>query len=444
MNLDRWLALLEQRHPRAIDLGLERCGAVYRRLGSPRPARQVFTVAGTNGKGSTVAYLAALCAAAGQRYGTYTSPHILHFNERITVMGVPVSDSCLVAAFERVEIARESESLTYFEFTTLAGLLILNESGLEYAVLEVGLGGRLDTVNLVDADCVVITPIGLDHQDFLGPDLDSIAKEKAGVIRAGRPVVCTENQPPAPILQISAQMAAPVFRRGIEFDLARQPDQGGTLLFSMGGRSMLISPPAMGGAHQRDNLAAALCAFSILNPGCFSQAPELSDAIQQVKVPGRLQTIAGMAGCRPEIILDVGHNAMAARVVADFLVRSERSSVTCVLAMLGDKPVEDVAVTLGEVCNRWYCASSPGARGQTAGVLSDRLQKALPGADITEVEDLGDALQIALENTDSRDTILVFGSFTTVAAALGWIKNSLQHDRHDTARIIPPGPEAGQ
>lgn len=177
MNLDAWLALLEKRHPRTIDLGLDRCGAVYGRLGSPRPAGQVFTVAGTNGKGSTVAYLASMCSAMGQRYATYTSPHIIRFNERISVMGKPVSDACLVTAFEQVESARESESLTYFEFTTLAGLLILHQSSLDTAILEVGLGGRLDTVNLVDADCVVITPIGLDHQDFLGPDLDSIATD---------------------------------------------------------------------------------------------------------------------------------------------------------------------------------------------------------------------------------------------------------------------------
>ncbi len=276
MNLEAWLGLLEKRHPQAIDLGLGRCGLVYERMGSPRPANRVFTVAGTNGKGSTVAYLAAMSGGLGQRYGTFTSPHIFRFNERISIMGEAVSDDCLIRAFEQVEAVRDDISLTYFEFTTLAGLLILNQAQLDCAVLEVGLGGRLDTVNLVDTDCALITPIGLDHQEYLGPDLDSIAAEKAGIIRSGMPVVCAERHPPGPILKTAENLQSPVYRRGKDFDLARQPDTvTGLLRFSLGDQSMVVSPPTMGGRHQLDNLATALAALALLNPGCMLKANEI-------------------------------------------------------------------------------------------------------------------------------------------------------------------------
>jgi len=267
MTLASWLELLEQRHPKEIDLGLERCGAVFERLGSPKPAKTVFTVAGTNGKGSTVAYLAAISGALGQRYGTYTSPHIFKFNERVSIMGAAVSDDCLTSAFERVEIARADISLTYFEFTTLAAFLILQQAELDCAVLEVGLGGRLDTVNLIDTDCAVITPIGLDHQDFLGPDLSSIAIEKAGIIRSETTVVCTESNPPAEITEISENLNAPLFRRGRDFDL--KPDagsQGKLLQFSMQGQELKLPIPSMAGQHQQDNLAVALAAMLLQNP----------------------------------------------------------------------------------------------------------------------------------------------------------------------------------
>jgi dihydrofolate synthase/folylpolyglutamate synthase len=432
MNLDAWLSLLEQRHPQAIDLGLERCGSVYERMGSPRPANRVYTVAGTNGKGSTVAYIAAMSGALGQTYGAFTSPHIFRFNERITVMGEPVSDDRLVQAFEYVEAARGDISLTYFEFTTLAGMLVLNQSGLDCAVLEVGLGGRLDTVNLVDTDCAVITPIGLDHQEYLGPDLNSIAAEKAGIIRPGVPVVCTQKNPPEPITQTALKLQAPLLRRGYDFDLVRHADpENDFLQFSFGGQSMLVSPPSMGGRHQLDNLAAALAALLMLNPGCMARAGEISAAIRSSKVPGRLQKVSSS----PEIILDVGHNSMAAEALAAYLEEKRGSNTICVLAMLADKPAEEVANIMGHVCKRWFCADSPGPRGQTGERLAGRLKTALPGAQISFFGPLADALRAALSTAQEHETILVFGSFSTVSAAADYLLNSLQHEGHDADRI---------
>ncbi len=432
MNLEAWLLLLEKRHPQAIDMGLERCGLVYRQLGSPRPAKQVFTVAGTNGKGSTVAFLSAMSGALGQRYGTFTSPHIFRFNERISIMGEPVSDACLVGAFEQVEAARGEISLTYFEFTTLAGFLILNQAGLASAVLEVGLGGRLDTVNLVDTDCAIITAIGLDHQEYLGPDLSCIATEKAGIFRSGKPVVCAEANPPAPILEIAASLRAPLYRRDTDFELSS--DSGldlQSLQFSMGDLCLPVPRPSMGGKHQLDNLAAALAALVLLNPGCEARIGDISAAIENCRLPGRLQRVFSS----PEIILDVGHNELAAEAVAAYFQKKNRSAVTCVLAMLADKSAEAVALALGGVCRRWLCADSLGERGQAGQILARRIKTKLPSAEVRSFATLDEAMQEALSSTDTDETILVFGSFTTVSAAADWLQNSMQHDSYDAAKI---------
>jgi len=432
MNLEAWLALLEQRHPQAVELGLERCGTVYQRLGSPRPAKKVFTVAGTNGKGSTVAYLAAMSAALGQRFGTYTSPHIFRFNERISIMGEPVTDGALVRAFERVEAQRGEVSLTYFEFTTLAALLILQQSNLDCTILEVGLGGRLDTVNLVDTDCAVITPIGLDHQDFLGSDLSSIAAEKAGIIRPGVPVVCTQNLPPEPVLETAMNLQAPVFRRGIDFDLVSCPaPDDGLLQFSMGGQSMPVPMPPMKGQHQLDNLAAALAGLFLLNPACTDKAEEIGAAIRGCSVAGRLQKVFSS----PDILLDVGHNVLAAEVVATFLEDNKIHNITCVLAMLADKPAEAIAEALDAVCQRWLCAATPGDRGQQGEVLARRIKTTLPAADVSHFGALDEALKAAISMTAKDGTILVFGSFLTVSGAANWLEKCMQRDAHDTARI---------
>jgi len=435
MNLEQWLGLLEKRHPREIDLGLGRCGSVYERMGSPRPAARVYTVAGTNGKGSTVAYLASMCAALGQSCGTFTSPHIFRFNERIAIGGEPVSDELLVRAFEQVEAARGDVSLTYFEFTTLAGFQILNRAGLDCAVLEVGLGGRLDTVNLVDADCAVITPIGLDHQEFLGPDLDTIASEKAGIMRPGTPVVCTEASPPAPIMRTAAKLNAPLYRRGRDFDLSDARVKGAAALrFSMGEVSLQVSPPAMDGKHQRDNLAAALAALLVLNPGCESKTAGIAAAIRECRVPGRLQRLRSS----PEVLLDVGHNELAAEALAAFLQGSHRNGVICVLAMLADKSAEAVARVMAPICKHWLCASSPGPRGQSGERLAARVRSVITDAGVEAFGPVGEALKAALSTAGEGETVLVFGSFTTVAAAAEW----LQQAGHDAARIS--GDESGK
>lgn len=432
MNLESWLALLEKRHPQSIDLGLQRCGSVYRRLGSPRPAKTVCTVAGTNGKGSTVAYLAAMCGALGQSCGTYTSPHVFEFNERVSIMGKAVSDETLVDAFERVEAARDDVSLTYFEFTTLAALLILQRENLDFAVLEVGLGGRLDTVNLVDADCVVITPIGLDHQDYLGPDIASIAREKAGVIRKGIPVICTQKKPPEALLQIARQKQARVYIRDRDFSINNsRHNPEGSVEFSLRDQVLEVSKPAMAGAHQLDNLAAALSALVLMNPGCTARADRISAAIESCTVTGRLQQMA----VSPMILLDVGHNELAAAVIAEHMERIGCTHVRCVIAMFRDKSAEAVAMALGPVCSSWYCGTSPGQRGQSGEELALRISSTVSSASVRHFNSVSRSLKAALDDSATDETILVFGSFTTVSAAYQWLGNLIKQERYDAAKL---------
>jgi len=396
---------------------LERCGAVYRRLGSPRPARRVVTVAGTNGKGSTVAYLEAMSLAAGQRCGSYTSPHLLRFNERIRLQGEPVPDERLLQAFERVEDARQGVSLTYFEFTTLAAFVIFEQASLDFAVLEVGLGGRLDTVNLVDADCAVITAIGLDHQQYLGPDIDAIAAEKAGVMRPAAPVVCGAR-PPAPILRHAAEIGAPLYRYGSDYQLLPAGGRDGTCFeFRMGAVSM-PARTGMSGQHQLGNLAAALAAFLLLFPEAAGAADALSAALGRCALPGRLQT----AGRSPAVLLDVGHNPLAAEAVAVYLASRDAGSTVCVIAMLADKAAEAVAAVLGGVVGHWRCVDSHGERGQRAEVLARRIRATLPGADVRCAGSFGHAIEAAVAAAGADGTVLVFGSFSIVAEASRWLQ----------------------
>lgn len=417
-GLEDWLALLEARHHTPIDLGLERCGEVWQRLGAPRPARRVITVAGTNGKGSTVAWIGAALDALGLRHGAYTSPHLLRFNERLRLAGRDVADDVLVEAFEAVESARGKTSLTYFEFTTLACLRIMADSDLDTAVLEVGLGGRLDTVNLVDTDLAVITPIGLDHQAFLGEDRQTIGREKAGILREGRPLVAGEPRPPASVLERARALACPVLLPGRDYDLVTDSDGGA--VFQLGEEAIEVPDPAPCGEHQRGNLAAALAAVFTL----YENRPEterLTRALRGVDIPGRLQSF----GEAPEWLVDVGHNPLAAAVVAEALARrSEDAPVdVCVLAMLSDKDAESVARLLAPVVKEFHCAGLEADwRSQAGHELAGRVESVVSGDTVQAFPTVHGALAAARRKVQGRGRVLVFGSFHTAAEALAWLR----------------------
>lgn len=430
--LEHWLERLETRHDVPILLDLARCGAVYRRLGAPRPAEHVITVAGTNGKGSTVAWAAATLSLMGKRQGTYTSPHLLRFNERLRIEGEPVDSETLVEAFEEVEAARQETSLTYFEFTTLACLLIMSRSGLDVAVLEVGLGGRLDTVNLVDADLAVITPIGLDHQAYLGEDRYTIGREKAGILRQGAPVVTSEAHPPLSVLERARSLDCPVLRAGRDFHLeARSGEQ---LVLTLGDARYAFDSPVLGGPHQADNLAAGMVAALTLFPVGDALPEALVQGLVGAHVPGRLEPV----GDSPGFLVDVGHNPLAAAVVADVL-EQRGTRCHCVLGMLRDKDAESVAQLLAPQVKSFLCAGlRDGWRAQTGTELAERVRAAVDDVPVEAVATVRGALLKARQRAAGQHCVLVFGSFHTAAEAFEWFQEQGLERRRGSAHATAP------
>lgn len=420
LSLTEWLGLLESRHPKSIDLGLERVREVWQRMGSPAPATRIFTVAGTNGKGSTVAYLCHMLKELGYRFGSYTTPHLLEYNERIQVNGRPAGDDDIVAAFEQIEAVRGEISLSYFEFGTLAAISIMAGQKLDFAVMEVGLGGRLDAVNILDADCAVITPIGLDHQDYLGPDRESIGREKAGIIRHGVPVVCGEPEPPATVLSEAVRNEAPLLRLGHEFSADRK---GRMVTFQYRDKSWDLPLPAMRGEHQVANMATSVAALLEILPEATGRMDSITRGLQEVVVAGRMQQL-----CRsPLVLVDVGHNPLAAKVVARAIEEASHirpgGQCRCVIGMLKDKDATEVAAILLPLVSSWYCAGLTGERGRSGLELSSHVLAVDETAHVLVCNDVETAFAQALEDSSPNDCVLVFGSFFTAAAALAHWKS---------------------
>lgn len=409
-TLSQWLDYQQTLHPQVIALGLERVAAVAARLGLGRPGRHVITVAGTNGKGSTVAFLEAIARAAGLRVGAYTSPHLRHYGERIRVDGVPASDARLVAAFERIESARGDIALTYFEFGTLAALLVFQEAGLDLALLEVGLGGRLDAVNIVDADVAVITTVDLDHQALLGDDRETIGFEKAGILRAGRPCVLAEKDPPSSVLRRAYALGAFAIRGHADY-LIDALDGGWR--WREPGYQVDLPDPAMQAPAQRENAAGAIAALRALDLDLPDDA--LRAGVRNAVLPGRLQRLPGA----PERVLDVAHNPQGARQLGLWLAANPRPTVA-VFSALADKDLAGIVAPVAPHVLAWHLGpiTDAGARGQTAQQLARGLEAALDPATVHTHASLSEALAAAAAQAGSAGRVLVFGSFHTVAEAL--------------------------
>lgn len=417
-SLQDWLSYLEQLHPTAIDMGLERVAEVAKRLGLSRPARRVVTVTGTNGKGSTCAFLAALLADRGQRVGVYSSPHLLRYNERVRIDGQDASDESLCDAFAAVEAARGEISLTYFEMGTLAAFWLFERADLDVAVLEVGLGGRLDAVNLIDADLALVTSIGLDHAEWLGDTRDSVAREKAGIFRSDRPALCGDPQPPACLAEIAAELGSPLWLRGRDFDLQigehgwswRGRDaQGGALALT---ELTLLDLPM-------ENAALALQALALLEPD-WNDRP-LAPVLAGTRVTGRLERRQVRVNDRLLTLrLDVGHNPQAAAFLAGRLAKKpEGGRRLAVFGLLSDKDLPGVVQPMSKVVDAWWVAPLPTPRSRPAGELLAALQ--LAGAQVVEAGSVGEALDRCAAEAGEQDEILVFGSFYSVAEALDWL-----------------------
>jgi dihydrofolate synthase / folylpolyglutamate synthase len=430
-NLNDWLDYQQRIHARGIDLGLERVHEVWQRMGAPAIAKTVITVGGTNGKGSTVAFLEAMLRAGGMRVGAYTSPHIMVYNERVRVDGACAMDEPLVAAFERIEAARGVVTLTYFEFGTLAAFHLFARAGLDVALLEVGLGGRLDAVNVVDPDCAVVTTVDLDHTEYLGADREAIGREKAGIFRAGSPAIVGETAPPRSLLAHAAAIGAQVAVLGRDFGWLPRNDglewwrrergrRRHVASARPGGDAIVLRGElALEGAFQYRNAAAAIAALHALggrarwDPAAAASAG--SPAGAPPLLPGRLQRLAG----RPELVVDVAHNTQAARELARWLDRHPVAGVTrAVFGALADKDIEGIARALGPRVAHWHLAGldrdSP--RGTTAAAISARVGATLPDASRGEHPDVASALAAARAACSADDRILAFGSFFVVAA----------------------------
>ena len=419
-TLAGWLAFIDTLHPKAIAMGLDRVTAVASRM-SIRLDCPVVTVGGTNGKGSTCALLEAAYRHAGFRSGLYTSPHLARFNERVRVDGADVSDEALVEAFDAVELARgaagspgEATPLTYFEFTTLAALWLFSRAKLDALVLEVGLGGRLDAVNIVDADVAVVTTVDIDHVDYLGSTREDIGREKAGIFRAGKQAICGDLAPPRSLVAHADAIGAPLWRIDHDFTctaLGVQWNYAGP-----GSRLHGLPYPALRGAYQVANAATALAAVDALRERLPVPASAIREALVNVELPGRFQVLPG----RPTVVLDVAHNPQAARAFADTLgTMGFHPRTLAVFGMLADKDIEGVATSLVSRVDRWYVASLPGARGASAARIAAALSKAGVAENAVRIHDsIEHAFVAARNDANETDRIAAFGSFLTVAAAL--------------------------
>ncbi|WP_426111514.1 bifunctional tetrahydrofolate synthase/dihydrofolate synthase [Pseudomonas sp. DSP3-2-2] len=417
-SLGDWLAYLEQLHPSAIDMGLERLQQVARQLGLTRPAPKVITVTGTNGKGSTCAFLAALLQAQGLKVGVYSSPHLLRYNERVQVQGVEATDVELCDAFAAVEAARGDVTLTYFEMGTLAAFWLFEQAALDVAVLEVGLGGRLDAVNLIDADLALVTSIGIDHADWLGDTRESVAFEKAGIFREGRPALCGDLDPPAPLLDRAAALNCPLWLRGREFDLSITDHNwnwlgrdGAGQLVELRDLPLLDLP--------MENAALALQAYLLLD---IAWQPEvIRAALLGTRIIGRLDRRSfNWHGKHLHLLLDVGHNPHAAQFLARRMAqRPVVGRRLAVFGLLADKELEGVVTELVGSIAEWAVAPLPTSRSRPASDLQVALQNL--GAKATSYQSVALALEAQCAHATADDEILLFGSFYCVAEALEWL-----------------------
>ncbi|TDK25089.1 bifunctional tetrahydrofolate synthase/dihydrofolate synthase [Luteimonas aestuarii] len=412
-TLDQWLAYIERQHPRPVEMGLDRVREVAARMALARPAAHVVTVAGTNGKGSTVAFVEAIARAAGLRTGAYTSPHLLRYNERVRIDGRDADDGALVGAFAAVESARGQTPLTYFEFGTLAALWLFQRSQLDLAILEVGLGGRLDATNVVDADVAVVTTVDLDHQDWLGDDREAIGFEKAGIARAWKPLVLGDDDPPASVLRHAYAIGASAIRAGSDFFF--ESVDGAHWRWRELNFDMMLPMPALAAPVQLRNAATAIAALRALDVELPQDA--FARGVPAAQVQGRLQRF-GVGGI--DVLVDVGHNPQAAGALAAWLRAVPVAGRThAVYAALADKDVVAVVEAVAGGVDQWWLAGSTdaGARGLEAGVLARRLA-GTPAAAARVQDHVAQALPEAMAQAQAGDRVLVFGSFHAAVEAL--------------------------
>jgi dihydrofolate synthase/folylpolyglutamate synthase len=412
-SLTAWLNWQEQLHPRPIDLGLERVAKVYNQLNQGRRKIPTITVAGTNGKGSCIAYLEAIYLAQGYRVGAFTSPHILRYNERIRINGQPVDDQTICRSFERIDELRGETSLSYFEFGTLAGLDIFAEEDLDIQLLEVGLGGRLDAVNIIDTDVALVTTIGLDHVEWLGNTLEAIAKEKAGIFRTGKPAIIGDQLTQQGLIEIAEQKKANLLQLGKAYRYTKQATDWEW--HSENNHLSHLPLPVLKGEHQFRNAAAVLMAVSELQSVLPVAWQSIAQGLKSAELKGRFQLISG----QPSVLLDVGHNPQAVQTLIEHLQEHFSTvKIHAVFAMMKDKDIATVITMMKPYIDSWHLAPLANPRAASQKLLADYFQQ----QDICKVysgySDCAAAFKFAQDRAQADDLILVFGSFFLVSEYL--------------------------
>jgi len=418
-KLQDWLIWQESLSPKEIDLGLDRISAVLQKLEfSANFFCPVISVAGTNGKGSSVAFIESILHQSGVTVGSYTSPHLFKYNERIRIDQQPVSDAVLCEAFDVIDKARGDIALTYFEFGTLAALVVFKKFKIDVAVLEVGLGGRLDAVNVIDADVSVITSIDIDHVDWLGDDIEVIAREKAGIMRSGKPAVVSIFSPPTSLLDYAKENNVPLTRLGQDY-LYQGVSGKGWQLNADNLQLADLPVPALKGGFQLQNASAAIMAITLL--GQELEAGSIARGLQQVVLAGRYQQIEDS----PQVLVDVAHNEQSARMLRDVLSETSVSGKTiAVVAMLADKAVAEVLTAVQPEIDCWVSAGLSTGRAMSAKNMAQAVRAVHSDVKLSVCESVVEACIKARTLASENDRIIVFGSFYTVSEAT----NFFNHD----------------
>ena len=417
-TLDAWLDWQEKLHPKKIDPGLDRVNRVYNRLDAKRPAACVITIAGTNGKGSSVALMESICHAQGLTTGSYTSPHLLRYNERIRINGIEQPDEVICDAFAEIDTARHDDTLSYFEFGTLAALTVFNNFSLDVVFLEVGLGGRLDAVNIIDPDVALVTSISLDHTEWLGDNLESIGREKAGIFRAGCPAICADADPPASLQSVAQTVEAHWLSLNKHFFI--ESDSDGWSWIGPNNQLRNLPMPALAGSHQLQNAAGVLMALTCLPGDMEISRQAIEDGLREVSLAARVQYLPG----RVDLLLDVSHNEQSAQALAAYLEAKRTSGKTrVVIGMLVDKDSQGFAAALKAQIDGWYCVGLSCERAKpVAELYEDILQVAL-GTPCVSCDTMAAACDRLQKDMEAGDRLVVCGSFHTVSE---WLEQDLK------------------
>ena len=409
MTLNDWLGYIESIHPSSIDLTLDRIRVVIDRL-DIKISAPVITVGGTNGKGSTCAILESIYKTAGYKVGCYTSPHFLAFNERIKIQGIEVSDELICEAFEKIESAREGVSLTYFEYGTLAAMMIFSETCIDIIILEVGLGGRLDAVNVFDSDCAIVTTVDLDHMDYLGHTREAIGFEKAGIYRSHKPAICGDLNPPQSLIEYCESIQAPLKLIGQHFGYELHHDSFDFLIESS--FVMNLPLPKLQGTFQLNNATSALMAIKILDDKLPLNESAIQKGITSTLLPGRFEEVQ----TNPSLVFDVAHNPQAALSLSDNLkAHAIQGKTVAVFSILKDKDISGVIKALIHDIDHWYIAQIEHERAADVDTISVAIKNINPVSLVKSCKNITEAYQFACKEVASNDRIIIFGSFFTVA-----------------------------